>query len=447
MSTPFTRELGTRQGRIVPAGTTPADGSHVMCFGFDEALHMESFNVGDYVQISQTAEFAAGTKLLRVVGDVREPQITLPGTLAWRLGLWIDGTLHAAHLIRGGGRTRRRHLAANVSKLGAGNHAVTLRLELRDTSVPDGVFLSPTPVGSAELFGGMRADLNVLSAGFGGEVIGALEVTGIVDPATIPLTSYLRVEDFNLGTDAWPHTASAAPNVSGGRAQVTVGRAHTSTVSVNGFTLPAVSSPTDGLWSRLQGASGGGFTQTVTDYMFTQLLYITQDDVTPFLDDNGGLNNVFISNLMFSHRSWYYESNGDFFGVLSRDTTGQMSVVVGGQINTVSGPGTGVWGSPSARVPMNAAAVVQGGIKTIGGVKHLCTRSSFDNRGWRTVALPADTSTYYYAPANHHLGYSGGGAAKYFPGAYGDCYQTSGVVLESVHDALFDAMKAKFAVL
>lgn len=125
----FNREAGVRQGRIVPAGASPLAGSDVFCLGYDGVLHAEELVAGDFTEIAQTASFTAGTKLFRVNVIVRPPT-EVPAGLAWVLALTIDSTVVASLTLEPGGKTRTRTLTANVSKVAAGTHTVTISLQL-----------------------------------------------------------------------------------------------------------------------------------------------------------------------------------------------------------------------------------------------------------------------------------------------------------------------------
>jgi len=129
MSHAFNRALGTDQGRVVPKGAVAHSGSYAFVLGFGSPGRVEAIEPGDYVQVAQVASFAAGTKLLRVAATIRPPSAPVPAGL-WRLHLLIDGLARATHDLVPGAKMRTLELAANVSKLAAGNHTIALRLEL-----------------------------------------------------------------------------------------------------------------------------------------------------------------------------------------------------------------------------------------------------------------------------------------------------------------------------
>lgn len=126
----WTRELGTKQGRIAPAGVAPLQGISVFCIGFDGAGHTDHLNLGDFADVSQTATFQTSTRIFRMSAVVRPPRTAPTGT-QWRLSLRIDDVEVVAQILKPGGKTRVRHFAANVSKINDGfDHKVALRLAL-----------------------------------------------------------------------------------------------------------------------------------------------------------------------------------------------------------------------------------------------------------------------------------------------------------------------------
>ncbi len=129
--TPWTRELGTQQGRITPAVVVPPAGTKVFCLGWDLPDHFDELVIGDYAQVSQTAAFAAGARLLRVTALVRAPRVIIAGT-RWIVEVLIDNVVRVRHVLVAGAPIRRRNFSINVSKLAAGSHTVTLRLRFTD---------------------------------------------------------------------------------------------------------------------------------------------------------------------------------------------------------------------------------------------------------------------------------------------------------------------------
>ncbi len=129
----WTRELGTRQGRIAPLGVTPPAGAEAFCLGFDLPNHFDQLVDGDYAQVEQVATFTPGTKIFRARAIMRPPRV-VPDGVRWVLSMLVDGVELTAIELRPGGPTRARLLSANVSKLSGGAHTVTLRLGLQSTT-------------------------------------------------------------------------------------------------------------------------------------------------------------------------------------------------------------------------------------------------------------------------------------------------------------------------
>lgn len=130
MASAFDRLLGSQQGRIAPTGATPAAGAFMFVLGFDTPGRVEELNLTDFAKVSQQVTFEAATKVLRASVTVRPPSAPMPAGTVWRVSLTIDNVPAAFHDLKPGARTRRLSLEANVSKLAAGPHDVTLRLDL-----------------------------------------------------------------------------------------------------------------------------------------------------------------------------------------------------------------------------------------------------------------------------------------------------------------------------
>lgn len=133
MSDVWTREFGSKQGRIAPSGASPLAGTQVFCLGFDRSKRFDEIQPGDFAEVSQENTFTAGTKIFRAPVEVRPPAATPTGT-KWVVQLLIDEKVYAEHVLVAGGVTRKRVLSANVSKLAGGNHVVTLRLQFLNTN-------------------------------------------------------------------------------------------------------------------------------------------------------------------------------------------------------------------------------------------------------------------------------------------------------------------------
>jgi hypothetical protein len=125
--TAWNRELGTTQGRIVPRGFVPAEGTFVWVLGCDLPGSIERLNIGDFVEVSQRADFGSA-KLVRFRARMRPPAAA-PAGAAWRVALRIDDVEQVAVMLVPGRVRDRVDLAANVSKL-VGDHELAFRLEL-----------------------------------------------------------------------------------------------------------------------------------------------------------------------------------------------------------------------------------------------------------------------------------------------------------------------------
>ena len=77
----FERALGTSQGRIQPVGYTPVDGLFAFVLGHDLRGEFGVFNIGDKVEVSQTADFDTA-ELLRLNLRLRAPSVPLIGRTA-----------------------------------------------------------------------------------------------------------------------------------------------------------------------------------------------------------------------------------------------------------------------------------------------------------------------------------------------------------------------------
>jgi len=125
--TAWNRELGTTQGRVVPQGFAPPEGTFAFVLGRDLPGLAQKLAVGDRVEVKQTASFG-DTKLLRLRARMRPP-VVAPVGVAWKASLRIDGVERASALLTPERTRDRLDLAANVSKL-VGDHELAFRLEL-----------------------------------------------------------------------------------------------------------------------------------------------------------------------------------------------------------------------------------------------------------------------------------------------------------------------------
>lgn len=126
--TGFNLGLGVDQGRIEPDNYTPPEGDFVFVLGSDIAGQFLDFEVGDYVEAKQTADFDT-TTIARVTVRTRAPE-TMPAGLGWKFSLRIDGSERASEILEPDDDfVRDREFAANVSQL-SGDHELSVRLEL-----------------------------------------------------------------------------------------------------------------------------------------------------------------------------------------------------------------------------------------------------------------------------------------------------------------------------
>lgn len=123
--TAWNRELGTTQGRIAPAAFTPPEGTFAFVLGRDLPALTQKLNVGDFVEVKQTADFG-DTAIVRFRARMRPPT-NVPVGVAWKASIRIDGGERASTLLVPGRTRDRIDLAANVSKL-LGNHELAFRL-------------------------------------------------------------------------------------------------------------------------------------------------------------------------------------------------------------------------------------------------------------------------------------------------------------------------------
>lgn len=123
--TAWNRELGTTQGRIAPAAFTPPEGTFAFVLGRDLPALTQKLNVGDFVEVKQTADFG-DAKIVRFRARTRPPA-GVPDGVGWKASLRIDGSERASALLLPGRTRNRIDLAANVSKL-SGDHELAFRL-------------------------------------------------------------------------------------------------------------------------------------------------------------------------------------------------------------------------------------------------------------------------------------------------------------------------------
>lgn len=133
--TAFTRDQGTRQGRINPFLWVPQDsGQWVICLGRDSFGFTDKLNAGNYVEVSQEAQW--GSAILRIPARLRGPEVDgVPDGVWWRASLLIDG-MEVVGKVLAPLRTRDLHdFAWCVANL-IPSAVVSLRLTLMGTGGP-----------------------------------------------------------------------------------------------------------------------------------------------------------------------------------------------------------------------------------------------------------------------------------------------------------------------
>ncbi len=125
--TAFDHEFGTTQGRIQPVNFPNVSDSFAFCLGRDIPGQFHDLVAGDFIEVSQLADFDTA-KIVRVtVRMIGAEEMPLP--LRWKFSLKIDGTERVSQLLLENG-LREAEFAANIEQLTAGNHTLVFRLEL-----------------------------------------------------------------------------------------------------------------------------------------------------------------------------------------------------------------------------------------------------------------------------------------------------------------------------
>lgn len=132
--TPWESDWSISAGLIQPEEINPPAGEDVVCLGSSVPNAFANLNVGDYTQISQSAEFATTLALVRMTFSFRSP-LVLPTGVLWRVSIFVNGSEVAGRDVSNDGRlVTRFDLAANVSNLGGGDHTLAMRLALAGVS-------------------------------------------------------------------------------------------------------------------------------------------------------------------------------------------------------------------------------------------------------------------------------------------------------------------------
>ncbi len=126
----FSRELGTQQGRIRPAGWTPAEGEYVCCLGFDRAGTIARLSLGDRTGIVQTADFGDAL-VASVTARLRCPKLPfLMPPVRWHFKILVDGTARVDRVLRDDRTWDALGISFCVADLAAGDHSLEFRLEV-----------------------------------------------------------------------------------------------------------------------------------------------------------------------------------------------------------------------------------------------------------------------------------------------------------------------------
>lgn len=124
----FTREQGTQQGHIRPASFSAPQGEYVFCLGSDREGLNQCITEGDYVEVSQLADFDT-TKTVRLKAVLRCPLYTgIVGAPVWRLEVLVDGSARVIRKLVPGRARSLVDLEFGVADLAPGNHTLAFRL-------------------------------------------------------------------------------------------------------------------------------------------------------------------------------------------------------------------------------------------------------------------------------------------------------------------------------
>ena len=128
MANAWTREPGITQGRIEPTGFVPPEGDFVFVLGRDVPGRLENLEVGDFVEIKQSADFGADVNFVRFRGRIRGA-VTMPSGRSWKVSVLVNGVEQTARIIEPGRTKELIDMCVNVSKL-TGDNELKFRLEL-----------------------------------------------------------------------------------------------------------------------------------------------------------------------------------------------------------------------------------------------------------------------------------------------------------------------------
>lgn len=124
-------DAGLDAGRIVPLAADiglPFEGTHVVCLGHDRSGFRGWLNPGDFVEVSQAANFGSDNAVT-FTPRFRPPAHT-PDGYAWKASVHIDGIEQSHRLFHGRGVEDLSTWTLNVSKLSTIDHRLSFRLTL-----------------------------------------------------------------------------------------------------------------------------------------------------------------------------------------------------------------------------------------------------------------------------------------------------------------------------
>lgn len=124
--TAFDRELGTAQGRIVPARVQPAEGAFVFVLGSEAPGRVMTLGSGDLVELAQTSS-CPGVRYVRARIRLRKAT-SVPDESGWRFSWSLDDVPFVERIV-----DRDQELvdvAANVSPIDPGSFELAFALQL-----------------------------------------------------------------------------------------------------------------------------------------------------------------------------------------------------------------------------------------------------------------------------------------------------------------------------
>jgi phage tail-like protein len=132
MTTPFTADSGTYQGRIIPTGWSAPDGDYVFCLGHDLPGQTVTLNAGDSVSLTQAFD-ATNKNMVAATIRVRPPS-AMPSDTSWRLIVGSVDYEYAVFIISAGGRAYTLTDIAIPTLFGTPTFALVFTLYLEGTA-------------------------------------------------------------------------------------------------------------------------------------------------------------------------------------------------------------------------------------------------------------------------------------------------------------------------